>query len=153
MFKLLIRRPKRRDSEDEKQLQRKSSKMNLLSVTHLRRLKDISVVYPTTLLTKNVSDAMLSQASSTVVQDPSRPGSAGLRDCPVEERDPLRDMPAHLSPLTKRKPEDSGDLPNLTGQVSIDTYQPVFEGTYSSVYRGMYGDHRVSHLFLCYRTL
>lgn len=144
MFKLLIRRAKRRDSEDEKQLQRKSSKISLLSTAYLRRLGDISVVYPSTTLEKNASDAMLSQASSTVVLGASRPESAGLTDCSVEERGPLPDMPAHSFPLTERKPEDLGEVPNLTGQVSIDTYRPVFEGTYSSVYRGMYGDHRVA---------
>jgi hypothetical protein len=54
--------------------------------------------------------------------------------------------------LSKGDPENPGDVPNLTGQIFIDTHRPVFEGTYSSVYQGTYRNDKVNCLFPCYRT-
>jgi hypothetical protein len=47
------------------------------------------------------------------------------------------------SPFNKNESQTAGDVPNLTGQVDIATSRPIFEGTYSSIYRGTYGDHEV----------
>jgi hypothetical protein len=47
------------------------------------------------------------------------------------------------SPFSKNGSRTRGNVPNLTGQVAITTYRPVFEGSYSSVYRGSYGGHEV----------
>jgi hypothetical protein len=117
-----IRRTKRRYSEDEKQTRRKPWKIGLLferiSEAYLRRGEAISVVHPTALLEKNLSDPTL----------------------------------PYSSPLSKGEPEISGDVPDLTLQISIDTYRPAFEGTFSSIYRGTYRNSKVSCLFLRYRT-
>jgi hypothetical protein len=41
-------------------------------------------------------------------------------------------------PFGQNRSHTAGELPNLTGQVVIAASRPVFEGTYSSVYRGTY---------------
>ena len=42
------------------------------------------------------------------------------------------------SPFRQNRLHTAGEVPNLTGQVVIAASRPVFEGTYSSVYRGTY---------------
>jgi len=41
-------------------------------------------------------------------------------------------------PFGQNRSHTAGEVPNLTGQVVIAASRPVFEGTYSSVYRGTY---------------
>jgi hypothetical protein len=50
---------------------------------------------------------------------------------------------AQPSLSSKNESQTTGNVPNITGQVAITTSRPMFEGTYSSVYRGTYGTHEV----------
>jgi hypothetical protein len=47
------------------------------------------------------------------------------------------------SPFGKIGLQTGGDVPNLTGQVTFATSRPIFEGTYSNVYRGTYKGQEV----------
>jgi hypothetical protein len=77
--------------------------------------------------------------SSTRANAGTRGSSSRTKD---ESGSPPHVWP-HPSPFSKNGSQTAGEIQNLTGQVAIATSRPVFEGTYSSVYRGTYRDHKV----------
>jgi hypothetical protein len=62
---------------------------------------------------------------------------------PEEESGSSYHVWAQPSSFNNNGSRTAGYVPNLTGQVAIARYRPVFEGTYSSVYLGTYGSQEV----------
>jgi hypothetical protein len=99
------------------------------------------------LLENNAGIITSTQASptslGTILSTQVNTGTLESLSRPEDEFGSHHNVRAPLSPFGKKGSHIESDVRNLTGHVVIDTYRPVFEGIYSNVYRGIYGNQEV----------
>jgi hypothetical protein len=145
-------RPRRRAADDDE----KQSRLPILRSIPTPVAHSEIHSYGHDYATESRSRALLANDAGIVVPTQTSPTSLGI----IRPRSSIQvntGTPESLSraedesgshhniraPLSPFGSQIESDVRNLTGQIVIDTYRPVFEGNYSSVYRGVYGDQEV----------
>lgn len=106
---------------------------------------------PTALLACSALSIALGQAAPNLQRRPSpinqshtRHESAGTSDYSSDDSGSSHNTAPH-SPVDDIS-RDVGEVPNLTSQVKVSIPRPIFEGTYSSVYKGSYHGDEVRRI-------